>query len=159
MSDDRLTMVLNDAHSGHERIIRLWHWTKAKLKAGQRMEVTAVEWQDDMSARQRRFLHGPVLGQITEQARGEDGQRYAMPVWKELFRQQFLGSTFEMVNGRPVEIRRSTEDLGVKDYSDYIDQVLAEAATTWGVEFRFITDEREAVRYVAKARKREGIPA
>lgn len=161
-SDDSLSFVLNDAHSGHEQILRLWHWTKARLKAGKRMEVTAVEWQDDMSARQRRFLHGPVLGQITEQARGEDGQRYAMPVWKELFRQQFLGSAFEMVAGRAVEIRRSTEDLGIKAYSEYIDLVIAEAATTWGVEFRFILDEREAVRYKpAPARRREeqGEPA
>ena len=37
-----------------------------------------------------------------------------------------------------------------------IDKVIAEAATTWGVEFRFIMDEREAVRYKpAPARRRE----
>lgn len=162
MNDDRLTLTLRDAHSGHPEILKLWKWCKLKLRDGKPLEVNAAEWQDDMSARQRRFLHGPVLGQITEQARGEGGQRYAMKVWKELFREQFLGTTHEMVAGRPVEIRRSTEDLGIKAYSEYIDQVVAEAATTWGVEFRFILDEREAVRYKpapARRRETEGEPA
>lgn len=116
--------------------------------------VLLCEWEDDLSARQRRFLHGPVLGQISEQARGEGGQRYHMQVWKELFRSQFLGSKWEMVNGKPIELRVSTEDLGVKAYSEYIDKVIAEAATTWGVEFRFQIDEREAVRWKPARQRR-----
>ena len=121
------------------------------------MEVS-IDWpKDDIRVKQRNFLHGPVLGQVSEQARGPEGGRYAMPVWKELFRSQFLGSKW-MPNPRgpnfpPIEIRISSEDLGVKGYSDYIDRVIAEATTTWGVAFQFIAEEREAVRYVAPVRK------
>lgn len=125
------------------------------IQDGRRAEFILREYEDDISARQRGFLHKAVLTQISEQARGVNGERYRMEVWKELFRAQFLGSEWEIVNGKPVEIRRSTESLGVKAYSHYIDQVIADAATNWGVAFRFIAEERDAVRYQPKAKRLE----
>jgi hypothetical protein len=79
-----------------------------------------------------------VLTQIAQQA-SANGQRFPMPVWKEHFRQMFLGSkkkTFtNPINGKKTRrlVRVSTEDLGVKAYAKYIDQVTAFAATDLGV--------------------------
>lgn len=134
---------------------------EALIQAGQAVAASVCEWEDDISARQRRFLHGAVLTQISEQARGDKGERYRMEVWKELYRSQFLGSNWEMVRGKPIEIRISTESLGVKAYSEYIDRVIADAATEWGVVFRFIAEEREAVRYrpSVRAKRKEAAEA
>ena len=125
---------------------------EALIEAGKPVKCVVCEWEDDISARQRGFLHGAVLTQISEQARGPQGERYRMEVWKELYRAQFLGSAWEMFDGKPIELRNSTEGLGVKAYSEYIDRVIADAATEWGVVFRFIAEEREAVRYKAPVR-------
>ncbi len=117
------------------------------------------------SARQRRFLHGPVLGQISEQAKS-DGQRYVLKVWKEYFRRKYLGDRWESYRlpgakrATPHRTRVSTEDLTVKQYSDYIDRVIAHAATDLGVAFDLDPIEREGVRYVKKLRRKtEGVPA
>ncbi len=53
--------------------------------------------------------------------------------------------------GRPAPVVHrdwwSTEELGVKAYSQLIDEAIAMATTQWGVEFRFLIGERDAVRY------------
>jgi hypothetical protein len=116
--------------------------------------------RDDKSAKQRRFLHGPVLGQISEQA-VVAGVRYAMPVWKEHLREKFLGFTWECVRrpgqkrATPRKVRISTESLSVKQYSEYIDKVLAYAATDLGVAFDLDPIEREEVRYVRPKRVKQ----
>ena len=118
-------------------------------------------------AKQRRFLHGPVLGQIVEQAKA-DGQRFVMAVWKEYYRAKFLGFRWEhyklpgQKKATPRKVRVSTEDLSVKQYSEYIDKVLADAATEFGVVFDLDPAEREAVRYVRPVRAKkqaEAVPA
>lgn len=43
-----------------------------------------------------------------------------------------------------------------RNYSEYIDKVIAHAASEFGVVFHFRADEREAVRYrPARAKRRE----
>lgn len=125
--------------------------------------------RDDKSAKQRRFLHGVVLMQIAEQVVLPDGARYAMPVWKEFFRARFLPDTWEsrkamrwdakrceMVQAKratPHRVRISTEDLSVRQYSEYIDKVIDTAVSEYGVVFDFVAAEREAVRYTKPMRK------
>ena len=140
---DRAADTREEAHS---IILAGYELAKVLVQQGRRVRIRVEEDQDDLTLQQRRFYRGPVLQQISEQAH-QDGQRYGKAVWHELFRGQFLGSRWELVGGRPVELRVSTEDLGIRDYSEYIDKVLAEAATVWGVEFHFDIDQREAVRY------------
>lgn len=41
MSDDRLSMTLHDAHSGHPEILRLWRWCKLQLRAGTEVSISA----------------------------------------------------------------------------------------------------------------------
>ena len=100
-----------------------------------------------------------MLTQITEQAQ-PNGERFAFPIFKEFYRAMFLGHTWEMARmpgqkrATPRKQRVSTEGLSVKQYSEYIDKVIAHAVTEFGVTFDFDSDERESVRYVKPARKR-----
>jgi hypothetical protein len=48
----------------------------------------------------------------------------------------------------------STEHLGIRAYSNYIDLVIDTATLELGVHFVFIDTEREAVRWVAQPRKK-----
>ena len=120
---------------------------------------------EDKSAKQRRFLHGPVLGQISEQAM-VGGFRYVPAVWKEHLRKQFLPDKWESYRmpgakrATPHRVRVSTEDLSVKQYSEYIEKVLAYAASELGVVFDLDPVEREEVRYVKPKRAaKSSVPA
>jgi hypothetical protein len=135
---------------------------KCLVADGKRARISVEEEQDCVSLRQRRFFHGPVLGQIAAQVR-IDGQRFTEDTWKEYFRARFLPDRWTMrVQPRwdeeacrivvpkeptPCRVKRSTESLGVKGYSRLIELVLAHAATELGVEFDLDPAERDAVRY------------
>ena len=134
---------------------------------GQRITATTHIEEREWKFEQRRFLHGPVLGQIVEQAKA-DGQRFVMAVWKEYYRAKFLGFRWEhyklpgQKKATPRKVRVSTEDLSIKQYSEYIDKVLADAATEFGVVFDLDPAGREAVRYVRPVRAKkqaEAVPA
>lgn len=137
---------------------------EAMLNAGQVPQVSLTEWQDDITAKQRGFLHAAVFPQIAEQVR-VNGERFVPEIWKEYYRKLFLGSKWRMqkLPGQrravPVKVRISTEDLGIKAYSDYIDRVIAHAVSEFAVAFVFRAEEREAVRYVAPKRKASKLPA
>lgn len=139
-----------------------------------RLRVIVGFERADITTRQRGFLHAAVLPQIAEQVRMPDGTRYTAEVWKEHFRQRFLGvewvlkaiPRWDAKAGRMVYPKRatphreriSTESLGVKGYSEFIDKVIAAATTELGVVFDFDQQEREAVRYRRKARRPQHTP-
>jgi hypothetical protein len=106
----------------------------------ERIAVTLQPEEDAKSARQRRYYHGVVLKEISEQATSS-GQKFAIAVWKEYFRDKYLGYDWEHYielktqKKRRRKVRLSTEDLGVKAYSKLIEQVTAEAVTDLGVQF------------------------
>lgn len=165
---DALDTVCSTKEQAHAAAVQGYAHAQALLANGERVRITVAPDHDDITVKQRRFLHGPVLRQISEQVR-VDGVRYTAEVWKEHLRRLFLPDRWEMrkvprwdaekgmlvpaKRATPHRVRVSTEDLSIKQYSEYIDRVLAHAATEWGVQFRFETDEREAVRYVPKRRK------
>lgn len=122
-----------------------------------RWRLTFGEDQEDLTVKQRRFLHGPVLHQIADQVVA-DGTKFSMPVWKEFYRAKFLGWRWVSMRlpgqkrATPRKVRISTEDLTIRQYSEYIDKVIADAVTEYGVEFDLDPREREAVRYRPKKR-------
>jgi len=138
----------------HEVITAGYARGKALIADGKRVVVTVAEDEDALTVLQRKFFHGPVLGQISEQVRVE-GVRYARSVWKRHLKDVILerDPRFETVRmpgdaePRTVRIWWTTEELGVKRYSQFIDEVIAMATTEWNVEFRFLIGERDAVRY------------
>ncbi|MBC7680754.1 MAG: recombination protein NinB [Ferruginibacter sp.] len=105
-----------------------------------RLRVLIQPEEDAKSIQQRNYYHRYVLVEIAEQAK-VNGEKFAMPVWKEHFRELYVGSTWKVIKDpmtgkkKRRKVRISTEDLGVKAYSKLIDQVTAFAATELGVHF------------------------
>ena len=138
------------------------------LADGKLPHIELTEEGDTMTLRQLRFIHGPILQQISEQVVVE-GVRYTREVWKEHLKDLFIPDQFVMVrlpyvrdkagNWKPSrrkvprKVEKSLLDLKNEARSIFIDQVLAHAAVEWGVEFVFKFDEREAVRYHPPKRK------
>lgn len=162
---EAFTRVVTTREDAHQAVSDAYMVARAMLLDGRPVRVTVGEEVDPMSAKQRRFLHGPLLGQISEQVR-VDGERYTIDVWKEYLRKLFLGQNgnryvmlkaprFDKKLGRMVKSSRatphaeriSTESLTVKQYSEFIDRCIAHAAVEWRVEFVFDLDERDGVRY------------
>ena len=119
---------------------RVAPWCMEQWRAGRRLELELRLHEDAKTDRQRRYYHGVVLKSIAEQAR-PNGRHYPLAVWKEHFRAEYLGhktvTTKNPITGKKVRrrVRVSTEDLGVKGYSQLIDRVSAFAATELGVTF------------------------
>lgn len=168
-ADTTFERVCVDVGAAHQAAIDGYTHAKTLLAMGNRVKVSVAADLDPVTVKQRNLFHGPILGQISDQVR-VDGRRYVQDVWKEHLRDVFLPPVwvsrrkpfvFDRATGKwrpsrravPVLERRSTEDLGVKGYSDLIDKVLAYAATEWGVQFVFEGDEREEARYVPRKRQ------
>jgi hypothetical protein len=135
-------VTLHNPVQGHKAWCELWKTAKAHLTAERKLVVTLGDYEDALTDQQRRYYHGYVLTVIAQQVKVKvNGQRYAMPVWKEHYRKEFLGfKTKTEVNpltGRKHRrrIRQSTEGLGVKGYNTLIEKVTAHASVEFGVEF------------------------
>lgn len=130
------------------------------------------EDREDLTVKQRGFLHAAVFPQIAEQVTFPDGTRFSAKTWKEFFRERFLGDRWvskralrwnkkegkAMLAKRatPRKERVSTEDLSIRQYSEYIDRVIDTAVIEYSVVFAFKEGEREAVKYQPKRRKAKG---
>ena len=119
---------------------RVAPWCMEQWRAGHRLELEIRLHEDAKTDRQRRYYHGVVLKTIAQQAR-PNGEQHALAVWKEYFRAEYLDyktvTTKNPITGKKIRrrVRVSTEDLGVKGYSQLIDRVSAFAATELGVTF------------------------
>jgi hypothetical protein len=113
-------------------------WIGEQMKQGRELVLEARLLDDDITQRQRGYLHAVVLTEIARFA-VVNGQRFDMRVWKEHFRSEFLGfkvvSSVNPLTGRKLRrrVRISTEDLGIRAMADYIDRIIAFAATELGV--------------------------
>lgn len=136
---------------------------------GRRIRVVIGVDHEDKTVKQRGFYHAAVLPQISEQAT-VGGLLYTAKIWKEFFHRLYIGHRWESIRlpgqkrATPRRVRISSEDLSIKQYSELLDKVIAYAVTELGVSFRFIAEEREAVRWVAtprkaRARQAEGVAA
>lgn len=145
----------------------------AMLEAGQRPKASLSEDEDGLSIRQLRFIHGPILQQISEQV-APGGVRFTKDAWKQHLKDLFIPDEWEMVHApfvrdmksgewRPAKRKvprkkaKSLTSLTGKRRSEFIDQVLAHAATEWGVEFVFRFGEREAVKRNAPMKRGQGL--
>jgi hypothetical protein len=171
MSDTTLTRFASTREQAHAAILAANEQAKLLVSLEKRVKVTVEEAEDDITILQRRFLHKAVFPQIEEQYRHPDGTRTEWRAWKEYFRARFLGDrwvlkrvprwdakTGGMVLPKrktPHRERVSTEDLGIRAYSNYIDTVIDTATVELGVTFRFIAVDREAVRYIAPVRAKK----
>jgi hypothetical protein len=135
------SITLINPQQAHAAISALFkNHIKPMTAAGNRLEMEIRLFEDAKSDRQRAYYHKAVLTEIAKQAK-VNGQTFPMAVWKEHFRSVYLGfKTVTCVNpmtGKKSRrrVRKSTEDLGVKAYSDLIEKVTAFAVTELGVQF------------------------
>jgi hypothetical protein len=159
MSDTYLTVIATEAGARDKFITAMTH-AKSMLDNGEAVELRVGPAHDAIGARQRGFLHAAVLPQIAEQVFvGEKRERFVSDVWKEFFHKRFIPDKWVMrklpgaKRATPHRERVSSEQLGVKRYSEWIDQIIDTAVTEYGVQFEFQASEREGVRYVRKPRK------
>lgn len=100
--------------------------------------LTAEPQEDALTTEQRGYYHAGVLDFIAEHGRA-NGVQYPREVWKEHFRDKFLGfkvrKVIDPMTGKKSRrrIRISTEDLGVQGYARLIDLVIAFASTELGL--------------------------
>ncbi len=166
---DEINVIVRTREEAHQAATFAYSLAQALIRDEKPVRFRVSEDQDDITTRQRGFLHAAVFPQIAEQYVFPDGTRFVADVWKEHFRKRFLpdkwvmefairwdAATGRMVKAKrktPHRIRVSTEDLGIKAYSEHIDKVIDTAVAELGVVFEFRPNEREGVRYVAKPRK------
>jgi hypothetical protein len=174
--DDIVVFTAATTHAVHAGMLQVYDRAKTKVAANgpdwtdgegvvrdRQYRLTFAEVREDRSERQNKFYWGAVLKQIAAQAPGN----WTPDAWHEAFKRTVLG--FEVVKvrvagrARPTVYRRlrSTTDLTVKQMSEYLEQVIATAATELGVVFDLDPVEREAVRYRKPVRKpkTESVPA
>lgn len=135
------SFLLPDAQSSHITLVqRVWPMVKAQNMAGRKLVLKLSYHEDKKTDAQRRYYHGHVLTEIAKQAKA-NGQTFPMPVWKEFFRDKFLGTKRKVITnpltGRKSRrsVRVSTEDIGIRRYAKLIEEVTAFAATELGVTF------------------------
>lgn len=150
MSDETLHLILDEATAGQMVAQHLAPFCKRLWLAGHpRVALTAAPEEDDRSLRQNAFLWSFVYKTISAQATidgiGSDEQG-----WHYYFKRRVLGYRVRRIKvpgqKRPSITRelRSTKDLKhrrrgdpdpTKYMPDYLDAVMAIAATEFGVQF------------------------
>ncbi len=131
---------LVNPEQAHQAIAKIWLEVKNNLMAGRRMVLVLQDYDEALTVQQRKYLHGYVYTQIAEQA-APQGLKYPMKVWKEFFREKYLGdevqTSIDPMTGATKKdvVRVSSESLGVKGYNELIEKVTAFAATELGVNF------------------------
>lgn len=133
--------ILTNPQQAHSVITTLFREDiKAQVMAGHRLLLTLQPAEDERTEKQNRFLWGFVYKTISEQAQVE-GIGATAEGWNQYYKRMFLGYRIAKTKlpgkKRPSISRtlRSTKDLKVKAMSDYLDKVMAHAATTFTVAF------------------------
>ena len=134
MTDILLRQELHTLEQGRAVLkSRVLPWVGEQLTLGRELVVEVRLLEDDITHKQRAYLHAVVLTEIAQYAR-PNGQSFRMPVWKEHFREAWLGFTLvtfiNPLTGKKSRrrVRKSTEDLGIRGMADYIDKCCAWAA-------------------------------
>ena len=143
MTVDRIVANREDAH----RVMTAGYGlAKQLLLAGKPVHIKVEPHEEDRTLRQNAFYWGCVLPAVSSQAM-IDGQRWTVDAWHELFRRQFLGYEVKRVTvaGRKKKLvirrLRSTKDLKIRAFGDYLDKLQAFAVTDLGVRFPVLSWE------------------
>lgn len=115
----------------------LWAFLKANAKAmasqGRPLMVSIREFKARRTLEQNKRLHA-ILSDIAEQA-WVDGRQYSADVWKEYFRQRFLGTEeIALPGGKLIERGVSTTTLDIHEFNEFMAKVEAHAVSELGVE-------------------------
>jgi hypothetical protein len=174
VSDQQFSAVAMTQHAAHQAVMQGYAHAKALLANGEEVLISVGPALEPITIKQRKFLHGPVFGQISEQVR-VNGERYTTDVWKEFFRKLFLADIWEMrkvprwdptlcrlvqpKRATPQRVRRSTEELGIRAYAEFTNKVIDHAVAEFSVEFVFTVEEQELRTAKPRAKAKPQQPA
>lgn len=108
---------------------------KVFADCGKPLRVIVTEDEKKRTDAANRFYWGAVLSAVAEQA-WVAGKQYSKDVWHEHFARQYLPHT-EIVTpfGEVIARRKSTTELTVSEFSEYLQRVQSESASSLGVQF------------------------
>lgn len=165
------TAIAMDHEQAHAVCSQAYQVAKAEIDNGANVQVSVALAVEPVTVKQRKFLHGPVLSQISEQVR-IGGERYVIKVWKDYFHDLFLPdewhlerrfhldkATGELVPDKratPRRVRISTEELGPKAYAQHTEKIIDYATVEWGVVFQFQREEQDLRAHFQPRRKEHG---
>lgn len=102
---------------------------------GEPLRVIVTSEERKRNAEQNRFYWGVALRDIAEQA-WVDGKQFDKDTWHEFFARKFgVCEDVTLPDGEIVVRRKSTTQMSVGEFSEYMNQVQAYAARELGVEF------------------------
>ncbi len=135
-----LDVIVTTREGAHKAASEAYRLAQELIARGKRARIVSQEDEDDRSVKANRYYWGVVLKEISEQA-SINGQRWSQDAFHELFKRQFLGFEIKKytVAGRKkkqvIRRLRSTTDLSVKRFAEYIEKIQAMAVTDLGVQF------------------------
>lgn len=161
MADILLRIEMHDEDHARDVLTRTAHpWIRQQLRQGRPLVGEFRLLDDDITEKQRGYLHAGVLTQIAEEA-VVNGERFPMPVWKEWYRNKYLGfavvTCIDPFTGKKSRrrVRKSTEDLGRRGLAEYTEKVIAHASTDLGLTIR--PPMQKAVREAMKRFRAQGL--
>lgn len=108
---------------------------QAFAERGEPLRVIVTAEEAPRHAQQNRFYFGAVLKAISEQA-WIDGRQFSKDAWHEYFAHRFgISEELELPSGEIILRRKSTTQMTVGEFSEYLNQIQAYAAAELGVEF------------------------
>lgn len=97
----------------------LQHTLKTRFKIGEKVTMKLTSKKPRRTDRQNRYYWGAVLPNIARET-GEDKHHDSLERLHNLFKGMFLTETIAEVLGEKVRITRSTTDLTVVEFGDFI---------------------------------------
>jgi len=141
-----ISINLTEPSQAYKALAEVWQQVKPLLIAGRKQTLIIQDFEDSLTAQQRKYYHGYILNEVAKQASIE-GRKYNLQIWKEHFRDKYLGEVIETIVNpmtgaeRKEVVRVSSESLGVKGYSELIEKVTAFAVTELNVNFDLSFDQ------------------
>jgi hypothetical protein len=102
---------------------------------GEPLRVIVTSEERKRNGEQNRFYWGVVLRDIAEQAWVE-GKQFDKDTWHEFFARKFgVCEDVTLPDGEIIVRRKSTTQMSVGEFSEFLNQIQAYAARELGVEF------------------------
>lgn len=102
---------------------------------GEPLRVIVTADERKRNVQQNRMYWGAILKQISEQA-WVNGRQFNKDTWHEFYARKFgISDEMTLPDGEVIIKRKSTSEMSVGEFSDYMSQVQANAASELGVEF------------------------
>lgn len=123
----------------------IWRHAQELHPLGKAVEVRIGEAKSKRSLAQNSCLHGWATA-ISDWWDDASGQRIEPLAWKEWFKREYLGEkAHQMPDGRITVTTRSTTDLTVAEFKDFLTRIEAWASEQDGLELPRGEDYAEAM--------------